>query len=150
LWEDLRSRRFQGFRFRRQVPIGAYIADFVCYGRKLIIELDGGQHSEDAAAEYDRRRDEALKQRGFTVLRIWNSELTENRNGVLESMLAVLQSDLGAPSSGFATFSHGGEKAKEPRPGWSAQKAGWVAKPQPLFFHLSQCNSDFHTRGPDA
>jgi very-short-patch-repair endonuclease len=91
LWEDLRGRRFQGYRFRRQVPIGPYIADFVCYGRKLIIELDGGQHADDV--EYDRRRDEELRSRGFRVLRIWNSELTENRDGCLESLLTVLRSD---------------------------------------------------------
>ena len=91
LWEDLRGRRFLGYRFRRQVPIGPFIADFVCHGRRLIVELDGGQHSEEQ--DYDRQRDEELRRRGYRVLRVWNNELTLNREGVLESILAALRSD---------------------------------------------------------
>ncbi len=86
----LRSRRFLGYRFRRQVPLGPYIADFVCYGRRLIVELYGGQHAENLA---EVRRDEELKRRGFRVLRIWNNELTTNEDSVLEAILAALRSD---------------------------------------------------------
>ena len=62
LWLLLRARRFAQYKFRRQVPIGSYIADFVCYESKLIIELDGGQHSESCT---DKQRDAALAARGF-------------------------------------------------------------------------------------
>jgi very-short-patch-repair endonuclease len=87
LWELLRSRRFIGFRFRRQVPIGPYIADFVCYGRRLIIELDGSQHADDPT---DAVRDAELTRRGFRVLRIWNSDFALNERGVVEGILVAL------------------------------------------------------------
>jgi very-short-patch-repair endonuclease len=93
LWALLRSRRFLGYRFRRQVPIGPYIADFVCHGRKLIIELDGSQHAEDPT---DVVRDTELRRRGYRVLRIWNNELTINENGIGEAILAALQESTGA------------------------------------------------------
>jgi len=93
LWGLLRSRRFLGYRFRRQVPIGPYIADFVCHGRKLVIELDGGQHADDPS---DAVRDAELQRRDYRVLRIWNSELTSNEDGVAEAILAALQESTGA------------------------------------------------------
>ncbi|MFC5067673.1 endonuclease domain-containing protein [Flaviflagellibacter deserti] len=80
LWRELRSRRFAGRKFRRQVPIGPYIADFVCLDAKLVIELDGGQHSESAR---DEIRDAYLKSAGWTVLRFWNNDMLRNREGVL-------------------------------------------------------------------
>jgi very-short-patch-repair endonuclease len=88
LWELLRGRRFLDYRFRRQVPIGPFIADFVCYSEKLIVELDGSQHSDDPT---DASRDAELTRRGFRVLRFWNNELTSNRDGVLEAILAALE-----------------------------------------------------------
>jgi very-short-patch-repair endonuclease len=90
LWQILRDRRFLNYRFRRQVPIGPYIADFVCYGRRLIIELDGSQHADSPT---DATRDAYLTKEGFRILRIWNSELNTNRDGVLEAVLAALQAD---------------------------------------------------------
>lgn len=67
LWYLLRNRQVGGFKFRRQYPIGPYVADFVCVNRKLIMELDGGQHGE--AADYDKRRSDFMQVRGFHVLR---------------------------------------------------------------------------------
>ena len=92
LWALLRSRRFLHYRFRRQVPIGPYIVDFVCNGRQLVIELDGSQHADDPS---DASRDAELRRRGYRVLRIWNNELTENEDGVLEAILAALQESTG-------------------------------------------------------
>ena len=87
LWRALRSRRFAGFKFRRQVPIGRYIADFVCYEARLIIELDGSQHADSS---HDQRRDAWLKDDGYRVIRVWNNELTHNRSGVLEGVWHAL------------------------------------------------------------
>ncbi|GAA0539750.1 adenine-specific DNA-methyltransferase [Rhizomicrobium palustre] len=90
LWYALRDRRFQGFKFRRQQPVGTYIVDFVCFDAKLIIELDGGQHGDDAHLVYDGARSERLKADGFRVLRFWNYEVIENFDGVLEGIERVL------------------------------------------------------------
>jgi hypothetical protein len=87
-----------GFKFRRQVPIGPYFADFACYEGRLVVELDGSQHFESAR---DVRRDEELRRRGFEVLRVWNSELSDNRDGVLEAILTLLTARVAPPSSGL-------------------------------------------------
>jgi very-short-patch-repair endonuclease len=94
-WFNVRARRLNGYKFRRQHLIGPYIVDFVCLRAKLIVELDGGQHA--LQQEYDRERDAFLKKQGFRVLRFWNTELLTNRDGVLETVLRELQS-VGAPS----------------------------------------------------
>ena len=71
-----------GLKFKRQKPLGRYIVDFVCPERKLVIELDGGQHSEQTA--YDAKRDDWLRSQGYTVLRFWNNEVMQEMEGVLE------------------------------------------------------------------
>ncbi len=96
LWGLLRDRRLIGYKFRRQVPIGRYIADFACYEGKLVVELDGSQHLESVR---DRLRDQDLRARGFEVVRIWNSELNQNPEGVLSVLLASLAARAGSPSS---------------------------------------------------
>ncbi|MBL8513144.1 MAG: endonuclease domain-containing protein, partial [Betaproteobacteria bacterium] len=73
LWQQLRGKQVEGFRFRRQRPIGTYIADFVCLEARLIIELDGGQHAEQTA--YDAARDAFLCSEGFQVIRFWNGDV---------------------------------------------------------------------------
>ncbi|GAA0550618.1 very-short-patch-repair endonuclease [Rhizomicrobium palustre] len=83
LWQELRSRRFHAFKFRRQQPIGPYIADFVCFDAKLIVELDGGQHGLATNEAYDAARTAWLEQEGFRVLRFWNSDVIENFESVL-------------------------------------------------------------------
>ena len=88
LWQTLRALRFATVKFKRQQPIGPYIVDFVALSKKLVIELDGGQHSE--RTDYDARRDEFLRMNGFSVIRIWNNEWVENRTGVLEEIWRVL------------------------------------------------------------
>jgi very-short-patch-repair endonuclease len=80
LWYGLRDRRFTGFKFRRQVPIGPFIVGFVCFEQRLVIEVDGGQHAEFLK---DQRRDRWLAANGFRVLRFWNNEVLSNFEGVM-------------------------------------------------------------------
>jgi very-short-patch-repair endonuclease len=95
LWQILRAKRLAGYKFKRQLPIDHYIVDFVCLSHRLIVEADGGQHSE---SRRDRHRDEHLQAQGFRVLRFWNNEIFENEEGVLTSILGELQSPLPNPS----------------------------------------------------
>jgi len=81
LWKCLRGRQLEGFKFRRQQPIGKYIVDFVNLERKIIIEVDGGQHSEN---KKDKLRDRWLEERGYEVLRFWDNEVFINVEGGLE------------------------------------------------------------------
>jgi very-short-patch-repair endonuclease len=81
LWRELQSFRVHGARFRRQAPIGPYIADFAWLSAGLVIEVDGGQHAEDRR-DHDRTRDAWLRSRGFEVVRLWNTELIDNPGGV--------------------------------------------------------------------
>ncbi len=82
LWRELRRLKPFGFHFRRQVPIGPYVADFLCHSSKLVIELDGGQHNEPADIAYDRRRTAWLGTQGYQVLRFWNNDVMLNAEGV--------------------------------------------------------------------
>lgn len=82
LWRYLRNSQLEGVKFRRQQPIEAYIVDFVSLDKRIVIELDGGQHAENT--EYDEQRDTCLRANGFVVLRFWNNDIIENSEGVLE------------------------------------------------------------------
>ncbi len=82
MWFRLRAKRFMGLKFNRQKPMGKYIVDFICMELHLIVELDGGQHSDQKA--YDQRRDAWLEEQGFTVLRFWNSQVLQEMEAVLE------------------------------------------------------------------
>ena len=92
LWNMIRDRRVQGAKFVRQYPIGPYVADFVCRERMLVVEADGGQHSESTG---DEVRTAFLNARGYDVLRFWNNEIIENSEGCWTALTAVL---LGDPS----------------------------------------------------
>jgi very-short-patch-repair endonuclease len=89
LWYRLRNRQFLGLKFRRQRPIGNYIADFACMEIGLVIELDGGQHTEQLG--YDTRREEAMKSQGFQTLRIWNHEVLTQTEAVMEQIRQVAE-----------------------------------------------------------
>jgi very-short-patch-repair endonuclease len=89
LWAMLRDLRFRPFKFRRQVPIGAFIADFVCYETRLIVEADGGQHCESAA---DARRTAWLESQGYRVLRFWNHEILAQPRDVMDRLYTALNS----------------------------------------------------------
>ena len=88
LWSPLRSRRFRSYKFRRQHPIDRFIVDFVCIAQRLVIEVDGGQHQDQAAA--DRARDLSLLELGFRVLRFWNNDVLSNTQSVLEEIAKYL------------------------------------------------------------
>jgi very-short-patch-repair endonuclease len=90
LWQHLRHKQIVDAKFRRQFPVGPYIADFACIAAKVIIELDGGQHQDQHTR--DAARDAYLKQQGYLVLRFWNNEAFTNTQGVLEVILKTLQS----------------------------------------------------------
>jgi very-short-patch-repair endonuclease/restriction endonuclease S subunit len=95
LWQQLRAKRFSGFKFRRQQVIGRYIADFVCFEQKLVIELDGSQHSDTKQA--DAQRDHWLNGQGFRVLRFWNNQWQSQQTGVLEAIWQALHEDKPSP-----------------------------------------------------
>jgi crossover junction endodeoxyribonuclease RuvC len=84
VWQRLRAGQIDGLKFRRQEPILGFTVDFVCHERRLIVELDGGQHA--AAGEADARRTRLLEQAGFRILRFWNNDVVENLDGVLEAI----------------------------------------------------------------
>jgi very-short-patch-repair endonuclease len=88
LWYHLRARRLAQFKIRRQVPVGPHIGDFVCFDRKLIVEVDGGQH---ATSTTDAARDEWLRAQGFRVLRFWNDDVLKHTDAVLGEILAALE-----------------------------------------------------------
>jgi very-short-patch-repair endonuclease len=84
LWEKLSGKKLEGFRFRRQHPIGRYIADFYNHEKKLIIEIDGDIHGKQK--EYDKNRDRHLKAHGYTLIRIKNEEIKNNIESVINTI----------------------------------------------------------------
>ncbi|SUT90759.1 MULTISPECIES: endonuclease domain-containing protein [Actinobacillus] len=91
LWQELRAKRFIGTKFRRQQVIGFYIVDFICFSKKLIIELDGIQHIDRQS--YDEQRTRYLNQQGFKVLRFWNSEIHNDLDRVLDTIFYAIDMD---------------------------------------------------------
>jgi very-short-patch-repair endonuclease len=89
LWSRLRNSQLKGFKFRRQYPIGPFFADFFCLEAKLIIELDGSQHADEA--DRDQRRTAFLRTTGYTVLRFWNHEVNSEFNEVVQRIADVLE-----------------------------------------------------------
>ena len=102
LWSVLRNRKLGGIKFRRQYAIGNYIADFVCLERRLVVELDGGQHAD--ATAYDSARSAWLATQGFRVLRLWNTEFFEDIEHAKDTIWAALEETQPSPREG-------GEKA---------------------------------------
>ena len=97
LWGRLRARRLGGWKWKRQVPRGPYIVDFICADANLIVELDGGQHDE--RTNYDARRTVWLEARGYRVIRFWNSAVVENLDGVTDAILAACGGEAPHPAS---------------------------------------------------
>lgn len=92
LWQNLRNRQLEGFKFRRQQPIGTYIVDFINFEKGIVIEIDGGQHA--LLKDKDKQRDAWLNEEGFKVLRFWNNDVFENLDGILQ----VIRNRLITPS----------------------------------------------------
>ena len=126
LWYVLRNRNLDGLKFTRQVPIGPYFVDFLCAEAGLVVELDGGQHSENAS---DTARTSYLNREGYAVLRFWNNEVNSNRAAVLQ---AILDTVAGHPSPDLrfaqATLSPTGRGTRGER----AARAAFAAR------HLSE------------
>jgi very-short-patch-repair endonuclease len=114
LWATLRSRQLERCKFRRQVVLGSFIVDFCCFDRRLIVELDGGQHA--ARTEQDNRRTAELQRRGFRVLRVWDTDVFKNREGILRKIQEALNEEPPSPApphsggSTSPTRSAGGEE----------------------------------------
>src|SRR5262245_28812990 len=88
VWGKLRNRRFAQFKFRRQVPLGAFIVDFICFQNRLIVELDGGQHT--LQREYDAQRTAWLEAQGFQLIRFWNHDVLTDWDAVEEAIWQAL------------------------------------------------------------
>jgi very-short-patch-repair endonuclease len=91
LWKAVRNKQIAGYRFRRQYPIGIYIADFACLEKKCVIELDGGQHQTQL--EQDDLRTHYLHKQGWIVLRFWNNDVLSNVSGVLSMIVSTLKNE---------------------------------------------------------
>ena len=111
LWNVLRGRQVSGLKFRRQHPFGNYILDFVCLENKLVIEVDGGQHGQQAG--YDESRTQELQTAGFCVLRFWNNEVLKEIESVKEKIGLVVRSCNPIPLSPSQRLS---EPAAQPPP----------------------------------
>ena len=95
LWKHLRMRQINGYKFRRQQPIGQYIVDFVNFERRVVIELDGGQHSQQMV--YDSKRTAWLEAQGYQVLRFWNNQILEEAEAVKVIIFRALARELDTP-----------------------------------------------------
>jgi very-short-patch-repair endonuclease len=96
LWERLRRRQLDGFKFRRQHPIGPFFADFFCPEARLIVEIDGSQHADELAR--DKNRTEFLRNAGYDVLRFWNHEISSEIDSVVQRIADALEQSRTAPT----------------------------------------------------
>jgi len=103
LWRALKELPIKGTHFRRQAPIGPYVVDFFCPAKRLIIELDGGHHNEDATAARDSERQAWLEQEGYRVVRFWNSDVARDLDAVMEKIYVEMY---GARESVAAQLKH--------------------------------------------
>ena len=90
LWRRLRRLPVSGSHFRRQVPIGPYVVDFACLAARLVVEVDGSQHASDENTARDAERTRLLEAEGYTVIRFWNNEISQNIDGVLAALYAAI------------------------------------------------------------
>jgi very-short-patch-repair endonuclease len=91
LWSRLRDRRFLGLKFRRQAPIGPYVADFLCHEMRLVLELDGSVHLEPHQISHDQNRDANLQALGYRILRFTNEQLQNDLDSILEAIRHLYQ-----------------------------------------------------------
>jgi len=97
LWQQLKRRQIATVKFRRQQPIGPFMVDFVCFERRVIVEVDGGQHAEQAA--YDEQRTCGLEAQGYRVLRFWNNDVLANTKAVAQAILDAVGQRICPPTS---------------------------------------------------
>ncbi|MBL8518713.1 MAG: endonuclease domain-containing protein [Betaproteobacteria bacterium] len=110
VWQKLRHKQIEGHRFRRQHPLADFIVDFVCLEKRLVVEMDGGQHADSAA---DQFRDAWLAKEGYRVLRFWNFDVMEHLDGVMEAVRIAL----------------GERSTPPPRPSLLKGEGGFSARP---------------------
>ena len=91
LWQRLRALKRQGHHFRRQAPIEGFIVDFACYGSRLVVEVDGSQHADPDHARRDADRDARLSAEGFRVLRVWNNDIDDDIESVMQAIVSALK-----------------------------------------------------------
>ncbi len=99
LWSHLRDRRLHGLKFRRQAPIGPYVADFLCHELRLVLELDGPIHDEESQISHDLNRDANLKALGYRVLRVTNQDIRDNLESFFETIRRLYQNRSTAPEN---------------------------------------------------
>ena len=114
LWYYLRAARFEGWKFRRQVPLGPYVVDFLCEQARLIVEVDGGQHAERISR--DSTRTDWLRARGYAVIRFWNNDVLANIEGVLATLSPALSQGRGRKATHPGPLPREREKS-DPQPG---------------------------------
>ncbi|WP_348642921.1 endonuclease domain-containing protein [Mesorhizobium sp. B2-8-9] len=145
LWQELRGRRLDNIKFRRQVPIGRFVADFLCAEAKLVVEIDGSQHAE---SRHDQERDAELKVRGFRVLRFWNDDVLKDLDAVCDTIIAYVRDEslqpwrqrcIGVPAKLEHPSSVSALRA-EPPPGPSQAQGVRSSKSQAIGF--SSANAD--------
>jgi very-short-patch-repair endonuclease len=112
LWRVLWARSL-GSKFRRQVPLGPYVVDFVCFQSKVIVELDGSQHADSKS---DMVRDQYFKDRGYRLLRFWNSDVMNNQDGILQRIVELTDPSPGAPLRGAPPSPSRGEGKRKAAP----------------------------------
>ncbi|UYO49104.1 DUF559 domain-containing protein [Rhodopseudomonas palustris] len=122
MWGELRDKKLNGFSFKRQVPIGPYIGDFACHAKKLVVEIDGGQHFSDDAERSDAARTAAIEARGFRVVRFSNAEVMGNREGVLQSIVTELAARALTPTLSRKRERERAEREEKSRPTQNASK----------------------------
>ena len=111
LWARLRDRQLDGCKFVRQEPVGPYFGDFVCRARRLVVEVDGGQHSDSPA---DRRRDADLAALGYRLARFWNNDVLHNIDGVIETLRLTLNAPHPVPLPARGEREPGGDHQSTP------------------------------------
>ena len=131
LWRHLKAKQLEGIKFRRQEPVGKYIVDFVSFDKKLVIELDGGQH---AGSMRDAERDAWLRSQGFRVLRLWNNDVFENAEGILE---VIRRNVMGHPPAWL------------PLPWWEGSRRGGRISPSPGPSHQGRGDNNGRRAGRD-
>ena len=119
LWRHLKRMETSGTHFRRQVPIGRYIADFACMASRLVVELDGSQHGDEVNKAKDEERTRWLESEGYRVIRFWNNDVSQNLDGVLDTIRAALY---GSRDVDPAPLKHTRRKRVHPTPGRVARR----------------------------